>query len=85
MEEAAVAHGANRFVAVAERGVIGGGAEADLLDCLFVGEFRETVVDQFQEQGELDALPLRGVEAADTGTAGVDVVGQVEIEFVLVA
>ena len=42
--EAAGAFATDALVGAVKRGVVGGGAKADLLDILLLGQFRETAV-----------------------------------------
>ena len=44
MVEAAGAFATDALVGAVKRGVVGGGAKADLLDILLLGQFRETAV-----------------------------------------
>ena len=44
MVESAGAFATDALVGAVKRGVVGGGAKADLLDILLLGQFRETAV-----------------------------------------
>ena len=85
IEEAAGAFAPDGLVGAVVRGVVGRGANTDLLDVVLGGQLGEAAIEQLQEQGEVYALPVPVVQPEDTRAAGLQRLGEIEVDPVLVS